>query len=151
MLLAIKKLMGAGKYVVKQIEDRIKKDPEIKEFMKRTGQYVEGVYEIPEVREIRPGHLVRCGFTSPIDANFGMEVGASAVYLALNNIFGVTVVSYVDGKIHYMDIKEAIQQRFVSEESIRIYEQMGISFGRKPQEKIDLKFEKVSGKPIRPY
>jgi 6-phosphofructokinase 1 len=146
-----KKLMGAGKYVVKQIEDRIKKDPEIKEFMKRTGQYVEGVYEIPEVREIRPGHLVRCGFTSPIDANFGMEVGASAVYLALNNIFGVTVVSYVDGKIHYMDIKEAIQQRFVSEESIRIYEQMGISFGRKPQEKIDLKFEKVSGKPIRPY
>jgi len=49
-----RRLLGAGKYVVKQIEDRIKADPEIKEFMKRTGQFVAGVYEIPEVREIRP-------------------------------------------------------------------------------------------------
>jgi 6-phosphofructokinase 1 len=146
-----KKLMGAGKYVVKQIEDRIKKDPQIKEFMKRTGQYVEGVYEIPEVREIRPGHLVRCGFTTPIDSNFGLEVGASAVYLALNQIFGVTVTGYIDGKIQYMDIKEAIQQRLVSEESVIIYEHMGICFGRKPKDKLDLKFEKITGKPLRPY
>ncbi|GIX41869.1 MAG: 6-phosphofructokinase [Leptospiraceae bacterium] len=146
-----KKLMGAGKYVVKQIEDRIKNDPEIKEFMKRTGQYVEGVYEIPEVREVRPGHLVRCGFTTPIDANFGLEVGSSAVYLALNNIFGVTVAWYIDGKIQYMDIKEAIQQRLVSEESVLIYEHMGICFGRKPKDKLEVSFEKITGKPVRHY
>ena len=48
-----RKLIGAGSYVVKQIESRIKADPAIKVFMKQTGQYVEGVYEIPEVREIR--------------------------------------------------------------------------------------------------
>ncbi|MCS7204579.1 MAG: 6-phosphofructokinase [Leptospiraceae bacterium] len=146
-----KKLMGAGKYVVKQIEDRIKKDPEIKEFMIRTGQYVEGVYDIPEVREIRPSHLVRCGFTTPIDANFGLEVGASAVHLALNGIFGVTVAGYLNGKIQYMDIKESIKQRLVDEESVLIYEQMGFNFGRKPKEKIEFTFEKISGKPIRPY
>ncbi len=146
-----KKLMGAGKYVVKQIEDRIKKDPDIKEFMKKTGQFVEGVYEIPEVRDIRPGHLVRCGFTSPVDSNFGFEVGSSAVHLALNQIFGVTVVSYRSGKIHYMNIKEAIQQRLVKDADIIIYEQMGICFGRKIPEKISLHFEKISGIPERVY
>lgn len=146
-----KKLMGAGKYVVKQIEDRIKKDPEIKEFMQRTGQYVEGVYDIPEVREVRPGHLVRCGFSSPIDVNFGIEVGASAVHLALKGIFGVTIVSYQNGTIQYMDIKEAIQQRLVDENSILLYEQLGICFGRKPKENIEINIQKISGKPIRVY
>ncbi len=146
-----KKLIGAGKYVVNQIESRIKKDPEIKEFMKRTGQYVEGVYEIPEIREIRPSHLVRCGFSSPIDVNFGMEVGASAVHLAINGIFGVTIVSYQNGTIQYMDIKEAIQQRLVDDTSILLYEHLGICFGRKPKEKLEIKFEKISGKPIRVY
>jgi 6-phosphofructokinase len=89
-----RKLMGAGNYVVKQIEDRIKADSEIKSFMKETGQFVEGVYEIPEVREIRPSHLVRCGTTSAVDANFGLEVGAGAVELIASGVVGVTVTSY---------------------------------------------------------
>lgn len=146
-----RKLMGAGKYVVKEIEERIKKDTEIRDFMVRTGQFVEGVYEIPEVREVRPGHLVRCGFTTPIDAAFGLEAGAGAYYLASQGIFGVTVAGYNDGKINYMDTKEAIVQRLVDEQEVRIYETMGTSFGRNPQGLSDPKLEKISGRPVRPY
>jgi 6-phosphofructokinase 1 len=147
-----KKLMGAGRYVVKQIEDRIKQDPEIREFMKRTGQFVEGVYEIPEVRDLRPGHLVRCGFTTPLDACFGLEVGAGAVHLALDGIFGVTVAGARNGKVQYMDIKEAIQQRLIDEGDVRIYESLGICFGRPPAEtQMTLIAEKISGLPLRPY
>jgi 6-phosphofructokinase 1 len=147
-----KKLMGAGRYVVKQIEDRIKQDPEVREFMKRTGQFVEGVYEIPEVRDLRPGHLVRCGFTTPLDACFGLEVGAGAVHLALDGIFGVTVAGARNGKVQYMDIKEAIQQRLIDEGDVRIYESLGICFGRPPAEtQMTLKAEKISGLPLRPY
>lgn len=146
------KLMGAGRYVVRQIEDRIHKDAQIGEFMKHTGQFVNGVYEIPEVRELRPGHLVRCGFTSPIDACFGLEVGAGAVHLALEGIFGVTVAGARDGKIQYMDIKEAIAQRVINEDDIKIYESLGLCFGR-PMEShsVRLQTEKISGRPVRPY
>ena len=129
-----RKLIGAGKYVVNQIESRIKADPEIKTFMKRTGQFVAGVYEIPEVRDVRPGHLVRCGFTSAVDANFGLEVGAGAVELMSRGTFGVTVVSYQSGKIAYMDVKDAIVQRLVSPADVALYETLGVSFGRKPEE-----------------
>jgi 6-phosphofructokinase 1 len=145
-----RKLMGAGKYVVKQIEDRIKKDPEIKEFMKRTGQFVEGVYEILEVREIRPSHLVRCGFTSAVDSNFGLEVGAGALELVSKGIFGVTVVSYRAGKIEYMDVKDAIVQRHVDLADVAMFESLGMNFGRKPQ-KPEPKTEKITGTPVRVY
>lgn len=127
-----RKLIGAGTYVVKQIESRIKADPEIKEFMKRTGQFVQGVYEIPEVRDIRPGHLVRCGFSSAVDANFGLEVGAGAVELMTKGILGVTVVSYRAGKIEYMPVAEAIIQRLVDHADLALYETLGVCFGREP-------------------
>ena len=145
-----RKLMGAGNYVVKQIEERIKKDPEIKEFMKRTGQFVEGVYEIPEVREIRPSHLVRCGFSSAVDSNFGLEAGAAAVELVHQGIFGVTVVSFRGGNIEYMDVKDAIVQRHVDPADVALYESLGVSFGRTP-EKHAAVATKVSGKPVRVY
>lgn len=145
-----RKLMGAGKYVVKQIEDRIKADPEIKEFMQRTGQFVEGVYEIPEVREIRPSHLVRCGFTSAVDANFGLEAGAAAVELISKGIFGVTVVSYRGGKVTYMDVKDAIVQRHVDLEDVAVFEALGLSFGRQPQP-VSIETAKIGGKPARVY
>lgn len=145
-----RKLMGAGSYVVKQIESRVKADPEIKEFMKRTGQFVEGVYEIPEVREIRPGHLVRCGFSSSVDANFGLEVGAAAVELISKGIFGVTVVSYRNGNIQYMDVADAIVQRFVDPKDAATFEALGVCFGRKP-EATDVKTEKITGVPPRVY
>lgn len=145
-----RKLIGAGRYVVKQIEDRIKKDPEIKEFMKRTGQFVEGVYEIPEVREIRPSHMVRCGASSAMDSNFGMEVGAAAVELVSQGINGVTVVSCRAGNLEYMDVKDAIVQRLVDPADVALFETFGVSFGRKP-EKPKLSAKKVSGKPVRVY
>ena len=143
-------LMGAGKYVVKQIEDRIKADPDIKAFMQRTGQFVEGVYEIPEVREIRPSHLVRCGFTSAVDATFGLEAGAAAVELISKGIFGVTIVSYRGGKVTYMDVKDAIIQRHVDTEDVALYEALGVSFGREPQP-VSIETAKISGKPPRVY
>jgi 6-phosphofructokinase len=145
-----RKLIGAGTYVVKQIESRIKTDPEIKEFMKRTGQFVEGVYEIPEVRDIRPGHLVRCGFSSAVDANFGMEVGSAAVELITKGILGVTVVSYRGGKIEYMPVAEAIVQRLVNSADVSMFETLGICFGRKPQAGA-IETQKVSGTPVRVY
>src|SRR5262249_15464526 len=143
-------LMGAGKYVVKQIEDRIKADPDIKAFMQRTGQFVEGVYEIPEVREIRPSHLVRCGFTSAVDATFGLEAGAAAVELISKGIFGVTIVSYRGGKLAYMDVEDAIVQRHVDPEDVALYEGFGVSFGREPQP-ASIETAKISGNPPRVY
>ena len=142
-----RKLIGAGTYVVKQIESRIKADPEIKEFMKRTGQFVEGVYEIPEVRDIRPGHLVRCGASSAVDANFGLEVGSAAVELMTKGIMGVTVVSYRAGKIEYMPVAEAIVQRLVDPADVCLYETLGICFGRKPQTG-SIETQKISNKPV---
>jgi 6-phosphofructokinase 1 len=118
--------------------------------MKRTGQFVEGVYEIPEVREIRPSHLVRCGFTSALDANFGLEVGAGAVQLIDKGIFGVTVVSYRSGKVEYMAVKDAIVQRLVDEADIALYETLGVCFGREPA-KASAEPVKVTGRPIRVY
>lgn len=146
-----RKLMGAGRYVVKQIEDRIKADPEIKEFMKRTGQFVEGVYEIPEVREIRPSHLVRCGFSTALDSNFGMEAGAAAVELISQGTFGVTVVSYRGGTIQYMDVKDAIKQRHVDQADVALFEALGMSFGREPAKAEKAKTEKITGTPARVY
>ena len=145
-----KPLMGAGKYVVKELNARIKTDPEIKQFMQTTGQFVEGVYEVPEVREIRPGHLVRCGFTSAVDANFGLQVGAGAVELARKQVFGVTVVSYREGTVQYMDCAAAIEQRFVDESEVAMYEAMGICFGRQAKSP-DAQLEKTTEKPVRPY
>lgn len=145
-----RKLMGAGRYVVKQIEDRVKKDPHVKEFMKRTGQFVEGVYEIPEVREIRPGHLVRCGFASALDSNFGLEAGSAAVELVSQGVFGVTVVSYRAGNLEYMEVKDAIVQRHVDPADVTLYESLGVCFGRK-SEKHSPNLKQISGTPQRVY
>lgn len=145
-----RKLMGAGKYVVKQLENRIKADPKVKEFMQKTGQFVQGVYEIPEVREIRPSHLMRCGFTSAVDATFGLEVGAAAVELISMGTFGVTVSSFRSGKIEYMEVADAIKQRFVDEKDVALYEQMGVSFGRVPGS-LDVVAKNISGVPARVY
>ncbi len=145
-----RKLIGAGKYVVKQIEDRVKADSSIADFFKKHGMFVKGVNEIPEIRDVRPGHLVRCGFSTAVDSNFGLEVGSAAVHLAKKGIFGVTVVSCTDGVVEYMDVKDAILQRFVDPAQVSLYEAMGTTFGRSPVVK-ELEFKKVSGKPIRPY
>ena len=145
-----RRLMGAGRYVVQQLEARIKNDPDIAALLKRNGIFVDGLYEIPEVREVRPGHLVRAGYSTAYDANFGMEAGAAAVNLVRQGVFGVTVVSFQDGVVQYMDCKDAIVQRFVNPAAIAMYESMGISFGRVPQPHTP-ELRKVTGIPTRIY
>ncbi|MBZ0154673.1 MAG: 6-phosphofructokinase [Alphaproteobacteria bacterium] len=128
-----KKLAGAGKYVRQQIEKRLKADPEVKEFMKRVGMFAPGVYEIPEVREIMPSHLVRSGNTSAYDVNFGYRAGAAAVLLLLEGKTGNTVVNVDGNKLCYIPTSEAIKRKEVDINEIALFESLGTCFGRKPQ------------------
>ena len=127
-----KKLAGAGKYVRKQLETRLKKDEDIKQFMKDEWMYVPGLYESPEVREVVPGHLVRSGSSSAFDVNFGKEAGGGAVMLLLNGYSGVTVFNVHAGEIRYIPTKRAIEQRHVDLEMVSFYEELGTCFGREP-------------------
>lgn len=143
-----KKLAGAGKYVCQEITKRLKQDPAIKEFMRETHLYVEGIYVVPEVRSVVPGHLVRCGRSSAYDVNFGIEAGAAAVLLLVKGITGVTVVEVEDDTVRYMPAENAIKQRHVDLNQISLFEQLGICFGRKP-EKFSPKFEEIKDAPER--
>jgi len=143
-----KKLAGAGKYIRQQLEKRMKNDPEVNAFMKETGMFAPGVYETPEVREITPGHLVRCGTSSAFDVNFGHKAGAAAVFLLLAGKTGNTVTN-VDGEsIFYMDTVEAIKRREVDISEIALFESLGTCFGRKP-EMYKYNFIEIKAKPIR--
>ena len=127
-----KKLAGAGKYVRKQLETIMKKDPEMKEFMKRVGMFVPGVYELPEIREVTPGHLVRSGHSSAFDVNFGKEAGSAAVIMLTKGFAGNTVVKIRGTKIFYKATAEVIKQRQVDLNAVALHETLGICFGRKP-------------------
>lgn len=143
-----KRLAGAGDYLSLQLIKRLKADPTIKDLMKKTGVYVKGINEIPEVRAVTPGHLVRCGHSSAYDVNFGKEAGAAAFILLNQGISGVTVSGISSGKIRYMDTKEAIKQHLVDTHQVAIYEALGTCFGRTP-EKIHAKAEKLAQAPER--
>lgn len=126
------RLSGAAKYVRTRLEQQMKEDPEMKEFMKACGMFVEGVLEAPEIREVTPGHIVRSGSTSAYDVNFGKEVGAAAVMLLLAGNTGVTVYQVMGDEICYMPTRDAIQKRVVDDKMVSIYEEMDVCFGRKP-------------------
>ena len=102
----------------------------------------EGIYEIPEVRSVVPGHLVRCGHASPYDVNFGLEAGVAAVCLLLEGMSGVTVVG---DQIKYIDTQEAIKERHVDLNLVAVHENLGVCFGRK-RGSFKLNFKKVEGK-----
>lgn len=129
-----KKLAGAGKYVRQELEKRLKNDPEVKEFMKKTGMYAPGVYEIPEVREVTPGHLVRSGGSSAYDVNFGYKTGAAAVFLLINNKTGITVVNVEGNNVYYQPTAEVIKRREVDIKEVALFESLGTCFGRMPVE-----------------
>jgi len=133
-----KKLAGAGKYVQEQLNKKLKSDPEIPRLMHEFGMFVEGLYEAPEVRNITPGHLVRCGATSAFDVNFGVEAGAAAVELLVEGIDSVTVVDVKGNTIRYMRTADAIKQRYVDLRQVGFHESLGVCFGRKP---VDVKPE----------
>ncbi len=139
-----KKLAGAGKYVRQQLEKRLKADPEVLEFMKKTGMFVPGIYAIPEVREVTPGHLVRSGGSSAYDVNFGYRAGAAAVFLLLSGKTGNTVVSVNGNRIDYIGTPAAIKRREVDITEIALFESLGICFGRRPQ-KFEYEFSEVQG------
>jgi len=138
-----KRLAGAGKYVCQELTKRLKADLAIRDLMKKGGTYVPGINEIPEVRAVTPGHLVRCGHSSAFDVNFGKEVGAAAFVLLNQGISGVTVSGISNGRIRYMDTKEAIKQRLVNIHQIALYETLGTCFGRRP-EKFHVETEKLT-------
>ncbi|MDE2027580.1 MAG: 6-phosphofructokinase [Candidatus Omnitrophica bacterium] len=127
-----KRLAGAGNYVCQQLIKRLKTDPAVPDLMKKTGVYVKGINEIPEVRAVAPGHLVRCGHSSAYDVSFGKEAGAAAFLLLNQGISGVTIAGINNGKIRYIDTKEAIKQRLVDTKQVAIYESLGVCFGRNP-------------------
>jgi 6-phosphofructokinase 1 len=143
-----KKLAGAGKYVRQQLEKRLKSDPEVTDFMKKTGMFAPGVYEIPEVREVTPGHLVRSGHSSAYDVNFGYKAGAAAVFLLEEGKYGNTVVDVDGNKIYYQSTADVIKRREVNKEEIAVFESLGICFGRKP-EKYEYELVEVKGKITR--
>jgi len=128
-----KKLAGAGRYIKQQLEKRLKNDPDVKDFMKKTGMFAPGVFEIPEVREVTPGHLVRSGDSSAYDVTFGYRAGAAAVLLLLAGKAGNTVVDVDGPRISYMPTPEAIKRKEVDVREIALFESLGICFGRKPQ------------------
>lgn len=128
-----KKLAGAGKYVRNELSKRLAADIDVKDMMKAYGMYVESLYEIPEIRTITPGHLVRCGQTSAFDVNFGIEAGAAAVELLVNGIDGVTVADVRGNTIRYMDTASAIRQRHVDPALVAFHENLGVCFGRVPE------------------
>lgn len=126
------KLAGAGKYVKKQIEDRMKADPEVKDFMKEVGMFVPGLNESPEIRDVLPGHLVRCGHSSAYDVVVGLRNGAAGVVLLSKGTTGVTVVGAEGDRVEYKPTAEVIKQRHVDISEVALYESLGICFGRKP-------------------
>lgn len=129
-----KKLAGAGRFVEQELKKKLKVDQEIRQFMAEQGMFVEGLFEIPEVRTIVPSHLVRSGTTSAYDANFGMVAGANAVVLLLRGLSGITVTGFSHNTAWYMEIREAIKQRLVDLSEVAIFEQLGFCFGRVRQE-----------------
>ncbi len=129
-----KKLAGAGKYIRQQLEKRLKADPEVEAFMKRTGMYVPGIYAIPEVREVTPGHLVRSGHSSAYDVNFGHKAGAAAVILLREGKTGNTVTNVEGCKVMYIPTTDAIKRREVDIRELALFESLGTCFGRTPVE-----------------
>ncbi|MEZ5450662.1 MAG: 6-phosphofructokinase [Thiolinea sp.] len=143
-----KKLGGAGQYVSTMLSRRLREDPEIPELMQRSGVYVPGLNEIPEVRAVNPGHLVRCGQSSAYDVNFGLEAGAAALHLLHAGISGVTVSGVHGGIIHYMETAAAIRQRFVDLDHVLWHENLGTCFGRTAVTQT-LTFRRQEGSPQR--
>ena len=130
-----KKTTGIAKYIRDELSRRLSDDVDFEAAYKRLGLYVEGMNVRPEVRDTAPGYLIRSGNTSAYDAFFGISIGAGAVMLINQGIYGVTVSGIDNGTVCYCSTEEIVKQRFVAKEMIEIYEQLGVCFGRYPIDK----------------
>ena len=139
-----KRFAGVANYVCQELSKRFKKDSAVAGLMKEAKLFVKGICEIPEVRAVTPGHLVRCGHSSPFDVSFGKEIGGAAVELLVKGITGVTVAGISSDTVKYMATAAAIKQRYVDLNQVAFYEKLGVCFGRKPS-KFDPKFTKTEG------
>jgi 6-phosphofructokinase 1 len=128
-----KKLGGSGKYVRAQLNKYLQADAEMKTFFKEMGLFIQDMNMLPEIRESVPRYLIRSGYSSALDINFGRDLGAGAVILLREGISGVTVTGVREGKVQYMEIERTIEQRLVDMNMVSFYECMGICFGRIPE------------------
>ena len=143
-----KKLAGAGKYISQEFNKKLKSDPQIKDFMKKSHMFVEGIYQIPEARQVTPGHLVRCGHSSAYDVNFGKEGGAAGVMLLKKGVCGVTIVGVSGKQIRYLKTELAIKQRHVDLDQVALHEALGICFGR-DKKKFSPELKEIKNAPER--
>jgi 6-phosphofructokinase 1 len=83
----------------------------------------------PEMRYVRPDHILRGGTTSPLDISMGMKYGKAAVEYASKGMFGlVPVVDMGTEQIKPMKIEDVIKPKQVPEYLIKLYENL-VSFG----------------------
>ena len=127
------KLGGSGRFVREQLHKYLLEDAEMKTFFKDMGLFIQDMNMMPEIRESVPRYLIRSGYSSALDVNFGKDLGAGAVVLLREGITGVTVTGVREGKVQYMDIEKALEQRLVDLNMVSYYECMGICFGRNPE------------------
>lgn len=125
------RLNGVGAYMRQELQRLSKNDAQYwKDIFYRNGVFVENINALPEIRDILPTHIVRCGESSPYDISYGKQCGGGAVLALLNGITGVTMAGMQNGEFRYLPVKEAIVQRFVNLKDVEFYEQIGVCFGR---------------------
>jgi 6-phosphofructokinase 1 len=141
-----KRLSGVGAFARTILTEYSKQDTEYwqRVFIKN-GVYVEGINTHPEIRDVTPGHLVRCGESTPYDVSFGKQCGGGAVLLLLNNISGVTIAGVNEGQVCYLLVSEAIKQRYVNLKDVEFYEKLGVCFGREINDNYKPELKKISG------
>ena len=110
--------------------------------------FVEGIYQIPEARQVTPGHLVRCGHSSAYDVNFGKESGAAGVMLLKKGVCGVTIVGVSGKQVRYLKTELAIKQKHVDLDQVALHEALGICFGRN-KKKFSPELKEIKNAPER--
>ncbi|MCK9351927.1 MAG: 6-phosphofructokinase [Candidatus Paceibacterota bacterium] len=141
---------GAGAIIAKRLNDIMKADAEIRDLMKQQRMFVPGANEVPEIRDVVPLYIARSGETSAYDINFGLEIGAGAIYATMQGLSGITILGVNKRQVKYMQTKDAILRREVSKQKVALFESMGFCFGRQV-EPFEPVFNEVKEPPVRLY
>lgn len=141
---------GAGAIIAERLKKMMKEDKEIAKLMKRERLYVPGANEAPEIRDVVPLYIARSGDTTALDTNFGLEIGAGAVYALRGGLSGVTILGINGKKVNYMKTTEAVKRRKVSKHRVALFEHMGFCFGRN-MGAFEPTFAETKKPPVRLY